>query len=191
MNELMLKGDAQMFAALKDFLQVERPYTFRDVIENLGEALEQHQADLEFEPIGRILRLEFNNDYNVKMQIYVDGVIDSHIGHFTDGFGGGHCTHIPIMALEIIQKLNLSETDVHVCETFVMDAMDESEPVMAMVIHAGQYAGTLVRFNPYKNSWVRPDKFIFSLGGIPWRRYKEFSTVDEFICQINSYINAA
>lgn len=49
------------------------PYTFRDVIKNLGEALEQHRVDLEFEPIGRILRLEFNDDYNSKRQIYVDG----------------------------------------------------------------------------------------------------------------------
>lgn len=189
MNDLTLKGDAQTFEALKTFLQKEMPYTFRSVITNLGEALEQHRVDLEFEPIGRILRLEFNDDYNSKRQIYVDGVIDSHIGHFTDGFGGGHCTHIPNMVIEIIKKLNLSETDVHVCETFVMDAMDESEPVMAMVIHSGQYAGTLVRFNHHKNSWVRPDEFIFSLGGIPWKRYKEFNTVDEFICQINASIN--
>lgn len=185
MDELVLKGDVGIFSTLKEYLNTNAPYTFKEVIKNLDEAIEKHRIDLAFEPIGRILRLEFNDSPSIRDQIYRKGEIDSCIAYFGDS-DMGYLKHIPEMVLEIIQKLNLAESEVHVAEDFVLDAMDEGVPMMVMVIHAGKYAGTMIKFKPNQNCWVQPDDFMFGIECVPWKRYVVFSTVDEFIQQINT-----
>lgn len=186
MHELTFTGDVDTFIALKVYLEFNAPPEFEGVIKKLNEALDQHKIDCEFEPIGRILRLQCPDSYNVRTQIYIDGGIDTHIGHFSGGFSGDRYTYIPKMVLEIIKKLNLSESEVHVTEDFFLDASDEGVPEMLMVIHAGKYAGTLIRLKLNENLWVRPDAFMFTIGCIPWKRYNSFKDADDFIQQLNT-----
>lgn len=184
MEKLTFTGDASTFEALRDYLDMRAPTLFANVIEDLDKALIKHRDDVQFEPIGKYLRLEFKDSPSMRDQIYRHGQINSCIAHFTENDSWGHLRHIPAMVLEIIKALKLDEDDVHVAEDFVLDAMDEGEPVMVMVIHAGHLAGTLVKFKASSFKWVRPDKHCFSIGCIPWKRYTEFKTVDELIQQL-------
>ena len=188
MRELVLKGDIGDFSKLKEYLSINAPYTFREVIKELDATIEKYQVDLAFDPIGRILRLEFTDTPSMRDQIYRNGKIETCIAYFSEdqNESWGYLKHIPIMILEIIKKLKLDESEVHVGEDFIKDAMDESEPIMVMVIHSGKFAGTLIKFKASSFKWVRPDEHCFSIGCIPWKRYTEFKVADEFIEQINT-----
>lgn len=190
MHELVLKGNVGDFSKLSEYLSVNAPYTFREVIKGLDTAIEKHRIDMAFEPIGRILRLEFADSPSMRDQIYHNGKIDTCIAYFSEdqNESWGYLKYIPKMVLEIIQGLKLDESEVHVVEDFVKDSMDESEPIMVAVIHAGKFAGTLIKFKASSFKWVRPDEHCFSIGCIPWKRYTEFKTADEFIEQINTVV---
>lgn len=185
MGNLTFTGEASTFEALREYLNMNAPTVFAHVIERLDKALIKHRADVEFEPIGKYLRLEFDDTPSIRDQIYRNGEIQTCIAYFSqeENNSWGYLKHIPQMVLEIIEKLKLNEDEVHVAEDFIKDAMDESEPVMVMVIHSGKFAGTLIKFKGSSFKWVRPDEHCFSIGCIPWKRYTEFKTVDEFIQQ--------
>lgn len=185
MEKLTFTGEVSTFEALRHYLDMNASTIFAHVIKELDNALSKHRADVEFDPIGKYLRLEFDDTPSLRDQIYRNGEVQTCIAYFSqkENDSWGYLKHIPQMVLEIIEKLKLNEDEVHVAEDFIKDAMDESEPVMVMVIHSGKFAGTLIKFKGSSFKWVRPDEHCFSIGCIPWKRYTEFKTVDEFIQQ--------
>lgn len=104
MGNLTFTGEASTFEALREYLNMNAPTVFAHVIERLDKALIKHRADVEFDPIGKYLRLEFDDTPSLRDQIYRNGEVQTCIVYFSqeENDSWGYLKHIPQRFLKLL-----------------------------------------------------------------------------------------